>query len=51
MLKQAIYIKVYKEQLTNILSDEDHFFLFVHSEEVVYVATIFKDNGIEYEIL
>ncbi len=25
--------------------------IFVYSEEVVYVATIFKDNGIEYEIL
>ncbi len=25
--------------------------IFVDSEEVVYIATIFKDNGIEYEIL
>ena len=25
--------------------------IFVYSEEVVYVAAIFKDNGIEYEIL
>ena len=24
--------------------------IFVDSEEVVYIATIFKDNGIEYEI-
>ncbi len=25
--------------------------IFVDSEEVVYIATIFKDNRIEYEIL
>ena len=25
--------------------------IFVYSEEVYYVATIFKDNGIGYEIL
>lgn len=25
--------------------------IFVYSEEVAYVETIFKDNGVEYEIL